>query len=106
MAIPVHEPGSLDVGSDRPGFPHNESAALALPYCWDKNTLSTAPPSLRELCAATGGLRSGQRLLAGRTGELVLFGLRSARSSTRTPSRGTNRHRNVATFRAPSFIAL
>jgi hypothetical protein len=51
------------------------SAALALPHSWDKNTLSTAPPTLRELCAAAGGLRSNQRLLAGRAGPLVLVGL-------------------------------
>jgi len=51
------------------------SVALALPYSWDKKTLATAPPSLRELCEDTGGLRSGQRLLAGRAGELVLIGL-------------------------------
>lgn len=51
------------------------SAALALPYSWDKKTLATAPPSLRELCEATGGLRSGQRLLAGRAADLVLIGL-------------------------------
>ena len=53
----------------------NASAVLALPYSWDKKTLATAPPSLRELCEATGGLRSNQRLLAGRAGDLVLVGL-------------------------------
>ena len=51
------------------------SAALALPYSWDKASLPTAPPSLRELCERTGGLRSKQRLLAGRAGDLVLIGL-------------------------------
>jgi hypothetical protein len=51
------------------------SAALALPYSWDSKTLETAPPSLRDLCEACGGLRARQRLLAGRAGELVLFGL-------------------------------
>lgn len=51
------------------------SAALALPYSWDRKTLATAPPSLRELCEDTGGLRTGQRLLAGRASDLVLIGL-------------------------------
>jgi hypothetical protein len=51
------------------------SAALALPHSWDAKTLATAPGSLRELCEDAGGLRSGQRLLAGRAGALVLIGL-------------------------------
>ncbi len=51
------------------------SAALALPSSWDAKTLATAPASLRELCEATGGLRARQALLAGRAGDLVLWGL-------------------------------
>lgn len=49
------------------------SAVLALTRGWTVKTLASAPEALRELCERTGGLRAGQRLLAGDSDEL--FGL-------------------------------
>lgn len=51
------------------------AAAQALPYAWNQTTIKTAPESLRDLCDRTGGLRSGQLLMAGKAGPLVLYGL-------------------------------
>jgi hypothetical protein len=43
-------------------------AAIALPNEFTSTTLSRAPGALRELAERTGGLRSGQMLLAGAGG--------------------------------------
>lgn len=51
------------------------SAAHALPYAWDMNSLATAPAGLRTICENTGGLRAGQMLMAGKAGGIVLYGL-------------------------------
>jgi len=51
------------------------SAAHALPYAWDVNSLPTAPAGLRTICEHTGGLRAGQMLMAGKAGGIVLYGL-------------------------------
>jgi hypothetical protein len=50
-----------------------ESAMHALTRGWTVKTLDQAPVSLRAICTRTGGLRAGQRLLAGTSDEL--FGL-------------------------------
>lgn len=52
------------------------SAMTAFPRGWTAKSLETAPAEMRALAERTGGLRSGQRLLAG--DELInpnLFGL-------------------------------
>lgn len=52
------------------------SAMLAFPRGWTTKSLDSAPPEMRAIAERTGGLRSGQRLLAG--DELLapqLFGL-------------------------------
>jgi len=41
------------------------SALLAFPRGWTTKSLELAPPEMRTLAESTGGLRSGQRLLAG-----------------------------------------
>lgn len=51
------------------------SMAHALPYAWDIASLPTAPAGLRKICESTGGLRAGQMMLAGKVGDIVLFGL-------------------------------
>lgn len=51
------------------------SMSHALPYAWDMTSLPTAPAGLRAICETTGGLRAGQMLLAGKAGDIVLFGL-------------------------------
>jgi hypothetical protein len=51
------------------------SMAHALPYAWDMTSLPTAPAGLRSICEGSGGLRAGQLLLAGKAGDIVLFGL-------------------------------
>ena len=51
------------------------SMAHALPYGWDMTSLPTAPAGLRKICENTGSLRAGQLLLAGKAGDIVLFGL-------------------------------
>jgi len=52
------------------------SAVHAFPAGYTATTLATAPPALAAIAARTGGLRAGQRLLAGDlSGELVLYGL-------------------------------
>jgi len=50
-----------------------DSAVHALTRGWTAKTLDEAPASLRAICDRTGGLRAGQRLLAGASDEL--FGL-------------------------------
>ncbi len=49
------------------------SAVLALTRGWTVKNLAEAPQGLRDLCEKTGGLRAGQRLLAGDSD--ALFGL-------------------------------
>jgi len=51
------------------------SAAHALPYAWDMNSIATAPAGLRSICERTGGLRAGQMMMAGKAGDIVLYGL-------------------------------
>lgn len=41
------------------------SAMLAFPRGWTAKSLEAAPAAMRALAARTGGLRAGQRLLAG-----------------------------------------
>jgi len=51
-------------------------AILAFPRGWTARSLELAPPALRALADKTGGLRAGQRLLAGsETTASTLFGL-------------------------------
>ena len=49
------------------------SAVQALTRGWTLKDIETAPPSLRAIADKTGGLRGGQRLLAGT--DDTLFGL-------------------------------
>jgi hypothetical protein len=51
------------------------SAAHAMPYAWDLNSVQTAPEGLRIICDRAGGLRAGQMLMAGKAGGLVIVGL-------------------------------
>ena len=51
------------------------SAAHALPYAWDVNSIGTAPAGLRAICDRSGGLRRGQLLMAGKASGIVLVGL-------------------------------
>ena len=51
-------------------------ATRAFPRGWTTKSLELAPPALRALADTTGGLRAGQRLLAGsETTASSLFGL-------------------------------
>jgi hypothetical protein len=52
-------------------------AAQALfPNIWDKRTVPTAPPSVAKVAAETGGVRTGQFLLAtDAVGDLLVYGL-------------------------------
>jgi len=50
-----------------------KSAMNALTRGWTTKSIDNAPPSLRAICDRTGGLREGQRLLAG--DQDSLFGL-------------------------------
>jgi hypothetical protein len=52
------------------------SAVHAFPRGFTAKSLATAPPALLAIAERTGGLRAGQRLLAGApAGDLVLYGL-------------------------------
>lgn len=51
------------------------SAARAMQYAWDTTTIGTAPKTLQQICDQTGGLRTGQVIMAGKAGGLVLVGL-------------------------------
>jgi len=53
-----------------------EAVTHAFPRSWTTKSLETAPMALRMLAASTGGLRPGQRLLAGdEKTAAALFGL-------------------------------
>ena len=49
------------------------SAMHAFPRGWTTKSIDTAPPGLRAIADRTGGLRAGQRLLAGASD--ALYGL-------------------------------
>lgn len=51
------------------------TAAKSMPYAWDSSTIATAPAGLRRIAEASGGLRKGQSLMAGKAGHIVLVGL-------------------------------
>lgn len=52
------------------------AAAEALPTVWTSTTLVKGTPQLRDVAEKSGGLRSGQLLMTGRTfGSILPFGL-------------------------------